>query len=180
MTDGGFVGFRRRYDARGNEVEQTHLDLDGRPVLTKEHYATAVSTYDDQGKKVSLSYFDDAGRPLRTAVVVSNVEAEGQFGKLGLRVDDVLLRYDNKDLTDGFSFLHGRTLEPKGGPKRKLVVLRGEDLITLELSTEILGCALITRVATAKEVAASRKVTPERVPVEGASQPGASEASGPK
>src|SRR5262249_41404064 len=149
------------YDALGNEVERTHLDRDGRPVLTKDHYATAVSEYDERDNKVSYSLLDEAARPLRTAVVVSNVNAEGQFGKLGLRDGDVLLRYDDKDVTDGFAFLHGRTLEPKGGPeKRKLVVLRGEDLITVELTSEDLDCVLTTRVATANEVAAARKATP--------------------
>ena len=98
--------------------------------------------------------------------------------KLGLRADDVLLRYDDTNLTDGFAFLHGRALEPKAGPKKKLVVLRGEDLITLELTAEPLGCVLTTRVATAKEVAAARKVTPERVPVGAVSKLGSSEAVG--
>ena len=76
-TDGGFVGFRSRYDARGNEVQRTYLDRDGRPVLTKEHYATFVSEYDEQGNKVRFSLLDDAAHPLKAAVVVSNVEAEG-------------------------------------------------------------------------------------------------------
>lgn len=54
---------RSKFDERGNIIEQTHFDVDDKPVLTKQNYWRVLTKYDDRGFRSETSFFDVDNRP---------------------------------------------------------------------------------------------------------------------
>ena len=51
----------RTFDAVGNQIEQTFLDLENKPAILSAKYSTWRAKYDAWGNEVERSYFDSAG-----------------------------------------------------------------------------------------------------------------------
>ena len=54
-----------RYDARGNIIERTYLDGEGRAVRTADGYAKVTWCRDERGNRTQWAYFDESGKPTR-------------------------------------------------------------------------------------------------------------------
>ena len=120
--ENGFAKVRLTYNERGQVAQRMYFDPDEHLVQTVYGFATWRSTYDDLGRETMWTFFDVHGEPVHTRVVVQKVEADSTGEQNGLRVGDILVRYDGEDIRDTRTF---RELElMKGERQRELRVLR--------------------------------------------------------
>jgi hypothetical protein len=135
----GYHKARSRYDERGNPTERAFFGVDGRPTLQRNGCARWTARYDPWNNRTGSTYYDTEGRRLLPQVKIMSVAVEGRGAVLGLRVGDVLLRYDGRPVEDTFAFLHRRRLENKADKPRPLVVQRGERAVMVLVSPGLLG-----------------------------------------
>lgn len=78
-------------------------------------------------------------------VVVIQISPGGQADRLGLRVGDVLVRYQGKPVQNSARFFHGRRAERPGGKPRSLEVVRQGKTLALAIAPGLLGVRLEDR-----------------------------------
>jgi hypothetical protein len=61
----GCASIRRSYDARGNEIAEVYLDVQGKPARNNDDVAGFTGTYDERGNLISGAYLDEGGKPVR-------------------------------------------------------------------------------------------------------------------
>jgi hypothetical protein len=111
----GYHGWEAQYDEGGNQIAITYLDVDGKPTLLADGYATVKSTYDARGgKETRQSYHGVNGEP-----VVSHKEGyhgwEAQYDERGNQIAKTYIGLDEKPslLADGYATLKS-TYDPRG------------------------------------------------------------------
>jgi hypothetical protein len=163
----GYAGWRSRFDARGREVERTQLGIDGKPVNGKAGWARVAAVIDDAGQLLEKSFFDSHGRRLVVKPRVMEVDAGMQGDKVGLQAGDLLLEYDDTELTNTEMFVATRKRESDAKP-RKLLVRRGDKVLSFEVMPGPLGMSLAnyqTLPVDAKDLeSAERAKTPTNEP----------------
>jgi hypothetical protein len=141
----GYARWTAKYDGRGNQTEQSYFGVDGQPLLNSNGFARFTWAYNDRNQLVDVAAFDTRGQPVELEVFLSHVTRGGQADRLGLRVGDVLLRYDGRPVANWARFVHGRRSEAAGGPPRPLEVLRQGKTLTVAVSPGLLGANLNNR-----------------------------------
>jgi len=131
-----------RYDDAGNKVEEAYFGVDNQPTLNKRGFARWTGKYDDRSQLTAEAYFNTANEPLLRRPVVVDVAPDSQGAKLGLKVGDILLQYDGRDITDAGQFVAGRKTERPGDPARVLVVRRGNQVLRFQVTPGPLGTGL--------------------------------------
>ena len=63
MLKEGFAKWTARFNARGNQVEQTYFGIDGQPALGPNALAGWASKFDVRGNRVETTYFGIDGQP---------------------------------------------------------------------------------------------------------------------
>ncbi len=147
----GYFKCVTKYDERGRETEAVYHGRDGKPAPNERGYVRRITRYDSSGKPIDASHFDRDGKPVKTRVLVNEVVAGGQGEHIGLRVGDVLLDYDGKEVTNMYRFVHVRSLEPSEGAARELKVLRKGKIVLLRVKPGRLGAQLTDRVISIPE-----------------------------
>jgi hypothetical protein len=122
------------FDDKGRAGEIAFFDEAGRPVRNKRGYARDTVTYDDKGVVLSHRYFGVDGQPVSTRIVIEQVLPDGQAHRLKLQVGDVLLRYDNRPVTQLAEYRRWRRGETTKDKPRPLVVLRNGETVTVQVA----------------------------------------------
>ncbi len=133
----GIAGWTKRYDEFGHVLEWTNIGLDGKPIAAKNGVARGVFRYDSNGKIAETKWYDDRNRPLEPRPIVTEISPGSRAELIGLKKGDILLRYDNVELSDYDSFLSVRRQEASHSGK-PLVVQRGDAVLTLNVPSGLL------------------------------------------
>jgi hypothetical protein len=147
----GWARQRAKYDNRNNQVEVSYWSADDKPALYKDGYACARFVYDDFDVRKDASYFDRDRKPVRTRPVLIQVKVGWQGHNQGLKVGDVVLAYDGKEIFNWMRFTYIRAAERKEDPPRKMEVLRNGKRLTFTFSPGLLGTVMEDRVVTEPE-----------------------------
>lgn len=137
----GVAGCKSTYDERGNMIECAFFGVDGKPCLCLEGYSRYVIEYDAEGTMVRTAFYGVNDEPLNSRILVNRVIPEFQAEQLGLMADDIFLFYNGNICDDAAQFINGRKLET-GDQARKLVVLRGEEILEFDVSPGLLGAGI--------------------------------------
>jgi S1-C subfamily serine protease len=78
--------------------------------------------------------------------VVSKVFPGGQAVRVGVRVGDILVRYDGAPVKNTTSFQHASTTGFKDSPLRELIVLRDGSSLTFSVAPGPIGVETLDRV----------------------------------
>jgi S1-C subfamily serine protease len=73
------------------------------------------------------------------------VQPGSQAERLGIRVGDVLLTYDGKDVVNTIQFNRLRRAQDQLKAPRELKVLRGKRTLTIAVSPGLLGVTMVDR-----------------------------------
>src|SRR5262249_45211289 len=139
--DDGNAGWNANYDWRGNMTEMTYVGTEGQPIMMKWGYASWRADFNDRGTLVHSSYFDARGKPVRVHVTVVEIVPDSQAERLGLQAGDVLVTYDNREVTDIAAFIAGRADE-KGSKTHELQVLRDGKTLGFRVVPGMLGATI--------------------------------------
>jgi hypothetical protein len=145
----GYYQSRVKHNQRGLPVEGIYLDAAGNPVATANGYQRWIATYSARGELVNLVGFDSNGGqfPLRNALAITEIFANGEGKAVGLQVGDVFWAYEDwnyndksqsADLSQATKSLLERINRP-GDNLRKLVVLRNGKALTFEVHPGMLS-----------------------------------------
>jgi hypothetical protein len=125
----GYVKMAAKLDANANPVELTFLDARDQPVRLKDGYSGWTAEYDAKGDWVGTSYFDADHKPVRTRAVITEVLPDSKAARVGLKVGDVLVSYDGKEVLLWQRIAAEKSSEPDGLQPKELRVLRdGKEL----------------------------------------------------
>jgi YD repeat-containing protein len=101
---------------------------DEKPVLSQLGYARAVYSYDEQGRLTQSRYLDLEGHAVRTRLLVRNAPPQGE-----LRPGDVVVRYAGQAVNCAQKLRALALAESGSGKQTEVVVLRGEERLTLKI-----------------------------------------------
>jgi YD repeat-containing protein len=138
----GVARLRMKYDERGNATEKAFFGVDGALITTILGYATATTTYDEQGTVQSCSYADAKGQPVKPKgkLVVSQVLDNSQAQRLGLQIGDVITGYNQMPINAHCELLVA-VAAPGTGP-RTLIVMRAGQALMFQVQPGRLGVGL--------------------------------------
>jgi DNA-directed RNA polymerase subunit RPC12/RpoP/tRNA A-37 threonylcarbamoyl transferase component Bud32 len=132
-----------RYDAKGRITEQICRNSAGRLANYNNGYARKVQTWNEANELTNITYFNADDKPVTPRVVIKEILKDSFADQARLRAGDYLVSYDGKPVIGRDLFIFQRSREPSRGPDHRLVVLRGNETITVELPpTIIVGMAL--------------------------------------
>jgi hypothetical protein len=140
-------GYHRRttrFDATGREQEHSYFDVDGKPMAGKSP-ARRVNVYSGKQLVDTVCYSAD-GKRLRQEVVIALVQPGSQASRLGLRIGDVLVEYDGRDVTSITRLNQQRLEERAGQPARPLKVRRGNKTFTVSVVFGAFGATVTERI----------------------------------
>jgi conflict system STAND superfamily ATPase/PDZ domain-containing protein len=139
----GYHSRTSSYTAKGWLEEMRYFDVAGRPCLTDNGYARVRFTHDEKGQVRKATYFDQAGRELATRVVIRAIAEESPAARAGLKVDDVIVRYQDRpiEIVEQLVDLTGR----EGTDVRQLVVERGGQQVSINVPAGRLGITVVQR-----------------------------------
>ena len=63
MHKDGYAKFTRKYDERGNEIEEAYFGIDGKPCLDNEEVASVKSQFDENNQEIRREFFGLDGKP---------------------------------------------------------------------------------------------------------------------
>ena len=93
-----------KYDDRGNLIEWSYFDIEGKPTLHKDGYHKFIVKHDDRGNKIETAkydkfgnktgkeHFDEAGKTVSSEKAYFNAEGNATLHKDGYH--KVILKYD--------------------------------------------------------------------------------------
>lgn len=137
------------FDKNEHVTSATYHRRDGQLAIGDEGYAKCVTDFDATGNSIANRYFDDKEHPLQAEVLVAELVPGSQAESLKIQVDDVLLTYDGKPITDKSSFIYGRSQEKPGGAAKRLVVRRGSEELGFDVAPGQIGMVLTDRIPSA-------------------------------
>jgi len=155
----GFAKIIAKLNDKGLEVEYTYLDAMDHFTKHKGGYARKINIYDDRGTLVDAKFFDTG--PVAVKPVVMRIIPGGQGVKLGLKEGDTFLRYAGEETANLVRFIARRRNEKTDAPPCELVVGRGEQVLTFQVSPGLLGVELNDRVVRDEKDRAEGKTTEE-------------------
>jgi hypothetical protein len=118
----GPAGYRSRWDCFDENDQLTQSALG---------YASSKYIYDDFGRQTKSEFFDANGSRVSTHVRISEVEAGSIGERAGLRVGDVVVAYDGREV-EGTSAFEERELQ-MGERPRRLTLKRDGKMVDLDL-----------------------------------------------
>lgn len=144
----GYVKMVIKANSKGQDTDYAYFDAADNRTAHKDGYFQKSKIYDERGNHVDTKYFADiAVRPR-----VTKVETNGQGEKLGLKVGDLLLKYDGAALTTAARFMARQKQENPDDAPRELVVRRGSQTLRFQVRPGLLGVELNEKVVGKEEV----------------------------
>jgi YD repeat-containing protein len=158
----GYARLLQRYDNHGNRLVVEFRDAKDNLVVGKNGFARLIVEYDDQNRPRSSVLEDASGRRINRARITF-VEQGGTGDTLGLKVGDVLKRYDGHEIETANEFIQSRQREKSDGPERMLVIERGGAEIEFKIAPGKLGINVEDKVKQSPVEASSKvsQVPPE-------------------
>lgn len=146
----GWAEVAYEYDDKGLNTHEFYYDEKGAEggvlVNNGNGYAHAIFSYDSDGMIADKAYFGQADTAVPTEIYVVGCERRSQCERVGLKKDDILVRYGANDLATMIQ-LKAMVKDPAPGD-RVLQVRRGGDLLTFDVHPGRLGVVMDMRLAT--------------------------------
>jgi PDZ domain len=129
LDERGVVRLRRNYDESRRVVLVEYFDAQGQPELGPGGFAKSrVVAFDEFG--ADMEFEDERGGPVEPHIFVSGVKEGGPGARAGLRRNDIILRYDGRDMHLGIFAAAQRRAAPG---MHELAVFRGGEVLTLRV-----------------------------------------------
>jgi hypothetical protein len=135
----------KKYDLRGNEIEEAYLDETGGPRADQNGITRWTAKYSEDGNPADMTYFGQDEKPTAVEIYLKEVMLGGQAKEAGLMEGDVLVSYDGKAIRNDAQLT--TWLQAPGDSLRELVVLRGRLRLTFEMKPGKMGILTQARVA---------------------------------
>jgi S1-C subfamily serine protease len=129
-------------DSDGKPTEFAYYRHNGGLIAGPYGYARRTIDRDDKGVERQRRFFDANDEPIDVAVRVDAVVRESQGEKLKIQAGDILASYEGVRITDTSSLIYRRSKEDASDKPRPLVVQRGEEKLTFDVSPGPLGLEL--------------------------------------
>ena len=130
LDDTGVVRMAREFDERQRIIKVEYFDGQGRPELGPDGYAKSrVLAFDDFGG-ADTEFEDERGKPVELGIRVRGVKDGGPGARAGVRVNDLIVRYDGRDIHFG---IFAAAQRAPGQAMRELVVLRDNAGVTMQV-----------------------------------------------
>lgn len=123
---------RVTYDAHGKRSRVDYFDPNDHLMRSAYGYATVRYSYDEIGRETKREFFDANGAPVSTRVGIDKVEPGSKSERIGLRVGDLIVAYDGREVADTRVF---EELELVIGERpRQLTIHREGRVLSLDVS----------------------------------------------
>ena len=131
----GYAGVSLGYNPAGKLTEINMLDESGQPATLANGISRWTLEYDANGNLLSQSIRDSHGNLTHSVVTVTGICCEAE--KLGLRVGDIITRYDGQEVINHFTL--EQQMARVGFKKRTLAVERDGKELTFQVSPGLIG-----------------------------------------
>jgi TIR domain/PDZ domain len=138
ISANGYASFHQEFDARGNLIEADYFGVDGKPVSVGIGYAKVRYEYDNLGRESRAIYFDDQKREITVDLIIASVIPGTTADRIGLALNDRILRYDGKKPNSLRQFVEAVT-NASGHRARDLIVHRDSRELKFEVAPGRLG-----------------------------------------
>jgi hypothetical protein len=129
LNESGVVRLRRNYDESRRVVLVEYFGEQGQPELGPAGFAKSRAlAFDEFG--ADMEFEDERGGPVEPLIFVSGVKEDGPGARAGLRRNDVILRYDGRDMHFGIFAAAQRRAAPG---THELGIFRGGEVLTLQV-----------------------------------------------
>lgn len=131
----GYASLSIGYNPAGKITEINMLDENGRPATLANGISRWTLEYDAHGNLLNQSIWDSHGKPTHSVVTVTGICCEAE--KLGLRIGDIITRYDGQEVVNHFTL--EQQMARVGFKKRTLAVERDGKELTFQVSPGLIG-----------------------------------------
>ena len=135
----------KKYDQRGEQIEEACFNEAGRPTTNKNGITRWIAKDPEGVNHTDITYFGRDGTPIAVQIYVSEVLPDGQAKERGLAEGDVLVSYDGKPVTK-VADIQTWTDTP-GDALRELIVSRSGERVSFKLKPGKIGILMDVRAA---------------------------------